>query len=376
MTLGRPSQDRGGDVAAGASCVAMRHLAIGLAVLLSAVSCGGEGPPTAPRETTPPPPVTAPASIPAPVAPVAGASLANACTGDSWRFDWSDLQASAYHLQVFSPGGERVLDVTDIPASVYTWTAPPVVAESARRGWRWRVQANIGGTWRDWSAEVPFEVDALAPRMTAPAAGAVMDNGCVNRDDGIAWDFAWSGCREADRYHLYVIGANALNPVVDDDRVRTESYQLRSPGSYIVPGNGRAWIWHLRARIDGTWQEPAAAGTFDVEPLDSDCVVVDAPRQIAPAEGAVLDHFPRTITLQWEAVPFAASYSIDLEVCQNPTCREGQTNPWNPPIRRLTARSHTFNFVGAQPGRWRVWAANGSGGEGPKSGWREFRFTR
>jgi len=40
-----------------------------------------------------------------------------------------------------------------------------------------------------------------------------------------------------------------------------------------------------------------------------------------------------------------------------------------------SSTTYTFNFVGAQPGRWRVWAVNGSGMPGSKSGWREFRFT-
>jgi hypothetical protein len=46
------------------------------------------------------------------------------------------------------------------------------------------------------------------------------------------------------------------------------------------------------------------------------------------------------------------------------------------PSCRLESTSYTFNFVGAQPGRGRVWAVNGSGMPGAKSGWRQFGFTQ
>jgi hypothetical protein len=35
-----------------------------------------------------------------------------------------------------------------------------------------------------------------------------------------------------------------------------------------------------------------------------------------------------------------------------------------------------FNFVGAQPGRWRVAAVLANGEVGVKSEWRTFRYTR
>jgi len=35
-----------------------------------------------------------------------------------------------------------------------------------------------------------------------------------------------------------------------------------------------------------------------------------------------------------------------------------------------------FDFVGAQPGRWRVWPVNAKGERGNPSEWRTFRYTR
>lgn len=276
-----------------------------------------------------------------------------------------------YHLQVFSPTGSTVLDVSDISASIYTWNQPPIVEDALRRGWKWRVQAQVGGTWSDWTSEISFDVDPLSPRLLAPQSGANIDNGCQGGADEIAWDFQWTSCRGADRYHLFVIGSRATIPVVDNDRLSAASYEHRSRG-FIAPGNDRDWMWRVRARIAGEWKDWSPTRTFDVEMIDTDCAVLPAPQQLAPPDGAVFDLFPRTTTLQWSPVAQAASYSVDLQVCQNPRCVEGPFST----VRGLTATTYTFNFVGAQPGRWRVAAVNGIGVAGPPSGWREFRYTR
>ena len=48
------------------------------------------------------------------------------------------------------------------------------------------------------------------------------------------------------------------------------------------------------------------------------------------------------------------------------------------PLRapNLSEATYTFNFVGAQPGCWRVWAVDEQGHEGPKSPWWEFVYTK
>ncbi len=105
---------------------------------------------------------------------------------------------------------------------------------------------------------------------------------------------------------------------------------------------------------------------------------LSAPRQISPADGAVFTHFPRTTTLKWRAVPGAASYTVEID-CYH--CCE--SNKWCTDVGRtwkvatdLTTTSYTFKFVGAQPGRWRVWAVGADGRKSPKTGWWGFRYTR
>ena len=100
--------------------------------------------------------------------------------------------------------------------------------------------------------------------------------------------------------------------------------------------------------------------------------------QLSPPDGTVFNHFPRTTTLEWSAVPDAASYTIEID-CYH--CCEA--DKWCSDVDQnltqlapdLNDTSYTFEFVGAQPGRWRVWAVDARGQEGDKSGWWGFRYT-
>ncbi len=96
---------------------------------------------------------------------------------------------------------------------------------------------------------------------------------------------------------------------------------------------------------------------------------LSAPAQTSPKEGAVFNVFPRKTTLAWEPVRGASTYGVEIEI------KSGNWRPW---IDRagLTTTSYSFSFVGAQPGRWRVWAIDGNGVAGAKSAWREFRYLR
>jgi hypothetical protein len=102
-----------------------------------------------------------------------------------------------------------------------------------------------------------------------------------------------------------------------------------------------------------------------------------APRQLSPENKAVFNHYPRETTLRWAPVPGAIGYILETD-CYH--CCE--SNRWCSDVKgqgyltTVYTTSFTYNFVGAQPGRWRVWAIGENGQEGPKSDWREFRYTR
>lgn len=103
-----------------------------------------------------------------------------------------------------------------------------------------------------------------------------------------------------------------------------------------------------------------------------------APVQISPPNGAVFNNFPRTTKVVWNPVPGAASYTVEIDCLS--CCQAGKwctdVGKLYQVVPNLRATDYTFNFVGAQPGRWRVWAVGANGQQGPKSPWREFRYTK
>jgi hypothetical protein len=97
------------------------------------------------------------------------------------------------------------------------------------------------------------------------------------------------------------------------------------------------------------------------------------PKLFSPAAGASFEHFPRTTTVAWSEVPGAAAYIVEWDFKDD----QGWNSERSGALATLRATEPvaTFQFVGAQPGRWRVWAVDADGGAGPKSEWREFRYT-
>jgi tetratricopeptide (TPR) repeat protein len=95
-----------------------------------------------------------------------------------------------------------------------------------------------------------------------------------------------------------------------------------------------------------------------------------APRLLSPEAGKVFDHFPRQTTLVWSEVPGAVEYRIEWDY------QSGNSWTDHPGLMSSKEPVKTFSFVGAQPGRWRVWAVDAEGREGAKSEWREFEYTR
>jgi TonB family protein len=105
----------------------------------------------------------------------------------------------------------------------------------------------------------------------------------------------------------------------------------------------------------------------DTDPSDPS---MDAPRLISPAEGAAFDNFPRTTIFRWEPSTGAASYIIQVDYKENGGWHDA------PGGFSLPDPRFTFDFVGMQPGRWRVWPVNAQGVRGTPSEWRMFRYTR
>lgn len=123
----------------------------------------------------------------------------------------------------------------------------------------------------------------------------------------------------------------------------------------------------------GTTNPPATANarvtaTATAEPSRDVNLPISAPTLLSPPDGSEFTHYPRTVTLAWEKLPEAKSYRLEIQF---------ESNGWHAYSQINTgATTHTFDFIGAQPGRWRVWAVDAEGKEGRKSDWWGFYFAR
>ena len=107
---------------------------------------------------------------------------------------------------------------------------------------------------------------------------------------------------------------------------------------------------------------------------------LSAPVQVGPPDGSVFDTggFPRITTLSWKSVGGASGYRVEVDCfhccVDGEWCTDvGRTWDVTPP---LAGTRYLHSFVGAQPGRWRVWAVDSSGHEGAKSVWWTFRYVK
>jgi hypothetical protein len=108
-----------------------------------------------------------------------------------------------------------------------------------------------------------------------------------------------------------------------------------------------------------------------------------APKQISPANGSVFSLYPRVTELHWSSVTGAAQYVVEVDVCQPAKSRrEPCPSPSSlfqrtfPSTKTESSIAYRFDFTGAQPGRWRVWAVDKNGNEGARSEWWVFSYTQ
>lgn len=118
---------------------------------------------------------------------------------------------------------------------------------------------------------VPGQNYPPPPALISPATGVFMDNGCMDRSDGIEWDFEWEAVPNAKKYHLYVKSRSASIPVVDNKGLAKTVYKHRKPKTYIGGRGPSIWSWRVRAFVGKNWTEWSEDRIFAIEPLDTDC---------------------------------------------------------------------------------------------------------
>jgi len=129
--------------------------------------------------------------------------------------------------------------------------------------------------------------------------------------------------------------------------------------------------WRVSAINGTTFSSPSGWWTFSyiTKPQMATPVLTN------PANNQIFGHYPRTLTLSWKMAPAAAGYKLEIAFCDanRVTCSNYPPVTITDPLRS----DYTFNFVGAQPGKWRVTTLGGSlYGDSAASAWRWFSFTQ
>ena len=115
---------------------------------------------------------------------------------------------------------------------------------------------------------------------------------------------------------------------------------------------------------------PTATPTPTPKATAAPTPVLAAPVLISPPDGSELANYPRITTCKWGAVAGAIKYQFEAEFWEP---IQGQ---WVPRYSsNVSATTYTFEFVGKQPGRWRVAAVAAGGQVGAFSGWWGFVYT-
>ncbi len=93
------------------------------------------------------------------------------------------------------------------------------------------------------------------------------------------------------------------------------------------------------------------------------------PELVSPAAGTQINIFPRKITFEWKQVIGALKYEIEVGY------NDGNWQLQKQAVTNET--SYTLDFIGKNPGRWRVRSYSTSSGKaGVFSEWRSFTCLR
>jgi hypothetical protein len=138
-----------------------------------------------------------------------------------------------------------------------------------------------------------------------------------------------------------------------------------------IARNGRAAFENARSLT------PEETGRLvlppDMWPADTPVLKLATPTPISPAEGEEFSIFPRNTTLTWRPVQNATGYRVMVEYGYPTAAGMAWASLYQ---KDVLGTSWTFQFVGAQPGRWCVTAMDSTGvnKSSEVSAWRYFRY--
>ena len=201
-----------------------------------------------------------------------------------------------------------------------------------------------------------------APVLVSPRNGTALNH--YPRTTTLAWQPVFSATAYVVERQFLSGSTWAPYPTVTVSGNGNASYTF----DFVGDQKGR---WRITAFNGVTYSTPSAWWTFSYITIPQ----MPTPVQTGPANNEVFGHYPRTITLSWKEVPAALGYKVEIAFCQadKVTCANYPPVTINDPLKS----DYTFDFVGAQPGKWRVTALASSGyRDGAPSAWRWFSFTQ
>ncbi len=185
------------------------------------------------------------------------------------------------------------------------------------------------------------------------------------------------GC---DGSHLVSSGTQPLGPLVADYREWTYTCPDNPPQRELQVWNvPSAKILVISYQNSQTGATPVQAMVADASFIQVTAPALPAPVQLSPPTGSVFSNFPRNTKLTWKAVPGATRYLLQIQTCNYYGCTAnpvGENSDLLPYSVILDSTTYSFQFVGAQPGRWRVMALRSDGGLSQFSPWWGFTYTQ
>ena len=167
---------------------------------------------------------------------------------------------------------------------------------------------------------------------------------------------------------------------------------------YSNSSNGKVWLTKppvntsatsvtvdFPANIPGRWCVSAvdstsmhtASSNSAYRNFDFTVLVLDTPVLVSPLNGQVFANYPRKTILVWQPVAGATRYFVTVDACNSGKIVT-PTSTWQNVLKgTVQTNSITFDFVGAQPGRWSVFAIDSTNGhqQSAASAWSNFTYT-
>ena len=212
-----------------------------------------------------------------------------------------------------------------------------------------------------------------AQNVEAPVLVAPMERAVLTNFPRVA-RFEWRTVPGAKNYELEVEINDGQWKMVKNEKVTGNSTTVELAGDNPYRwrvraelGNGALTRWSSREFSYKTSKTESTGGQVHSGNATGNSGL-KAPQLLGPADGTTFNEFPRKTKLDWSAVEGANEYEVQVQF------KAG--NEWvSFKNIREKSTSYTFDFRGAQPGRWRVCAIDGQK-KGPFSKWSNFTYTR